>query len=249
MKKRSKNLLCMCGCREKIDLLTKAGKPRKYIIHHAGKNPTLETRKKISLGITGRTPTLETRKKLSLAKLGIKHTDEHKKKISIANSGKKLSDETRYKMSLAKIGKNIGRKHSDETKEKIRKKRLSNVFPSKDSIPEKMMQLALDLNGIKYEKHKPIIGQPDIFIAPNLCIFVDGDFWHANPSKYTNPNKILIDKKTVGQVWANDRKINDLLTKEGYFVIRLWESSIRANRDQCAKNIINLIKQTQVCIK
>ena len=38
-------------------------------------------------------------------------------------------------------------------------------------------------------KHKPIRGQPDVFIHPNICVFVDGDRWHANPKPFIYKNK------------------------------------------------------------
>ena len=53
----------------------------------------------------------------------------------------------------------------------------------RDRNPEVVGATAYD--GFDFEKHKPIVGQPDIVID-KFCIFLDGDRHHANPSKYSD---------------------------------------------------------------
>ena len=95
-------------------------------------------------------------------------------------------------------------------------------MPLKDTKPERILQKLLKTKKIPFIKHKPILGQPDIFIKPNICIFVDGDYWHANPKKYKRdgkeesgfkgkPNKILAGKLKVCDVWNRDKKVNQTL--------------------------------------
>lgn len=66
--------------------------------------------------------------------LGSILTDEHKAAISKAQSGKIVSDETRKKLSDINIGKS-GYKHSEESKEKMRKPRspeaIKNLIAAK----------------------------------------------------------------------------------------------------------------------
>jgi DNA mismatch endonuclease (patch repair protein) len=104
-----------------------------------------------------------------------------------------------------------------------------------------MMQIALTLNGIKFEKHKPIIGQPDIFIEPNICLFIDGDYWHANPNKYSSEVSITKDKKAKN-IWARDIQVNNELSKMGYLIVRLWESDIKKNTQGCAEKVIEALR-------
>ena len=108
-----------------------------------GKKMSMETRKKISIALIGHGVREETRRKIReshknngirpLSRLGKKHTKETKEKISKAGIGRKASDETKLKMSIANSGKNnyaygkcgkdslsYGRKHTKETKNKIR---------------------------------------------------------------------------------------------------------------------------------
>lgn len=178
-------------------------------------------------------------------------SDEHKKEIGNRRKGSKHSDFTRLMMSKAHIGKNTwsrgrpawnkGVPHSEEHKQKLKEKRRHRVIPSKDTIPERMMQIALALNGVKFKTHKPIIGQPDIFIEPNICVFIDGDYPHANPIKY-DANDLIWGKKASDR-WAYDIKINNELSKLGYFIIRLWETDIKKNTQGCAENVIKMIKE------
>ncbi len=201
---------------------------------HLNKKQSSETIKKRKITMNSKYP------------LGYKHTPEAIKLIKEARKYQNPhTPEARLKMILAQLGKPSpmkGRHHTVEANQKNREKRLHRVFPKKDSKPEKMLQLALFINNIKFTTHKPIIGQPDIFIEPNICIFIDGDFWHANPDKYKNPNKIIRRNKTVGDVWAYDIKINHELNKLGYRVIRIWESDIKKDSNIIAKNILNLIR-------
>lgn len=247
----------------------------KMTFPHIGKKLSLEHKMKISKGNMGRKCDSLTRKKISLANTGKKRSEETKMKLRILNLGKRLSPETCKKMSKSRMGRrfsqetiekirisNLGRKVSPETREririanrkkandpkileKIRQARLKQVFPTRNSKPERMMQIALSLNGIKFEKHKPILGQPDIFIEPNICIFVDGDYWHANPDKYS-PDFVIAKKqyRTAKEIWAYDTKVNHMLNEQGYQVIRIWDHVIRKDANMCAERVIALINQT-----
>lgn len=127
------------------------------------------------------------------------------------------------KNKLSKI--NIGKKHTEETKNKLREHRLKQIFPYKDTKIEKSMQNALLKENIIFRKHEPIIGQPDIFIEPNICVFCDGDYWH-NRDDY---------KK-------RDNYVNSELTKKGYKILRFWEHQIYENINKCVEGIKNVIE-------
>jgi len=186
-----------------------------------GKKRTELDRKKMSQSAKNRTK--------KVWNVGLtKETDERLMKISL-NLKKKSSwskGKTFSKEHCEKISKsNKGKIRSASTKEKIKLARMHQVFPKKDTKPEKMMQIALSLHKIKFVTHKPIFGQPDIFIEPNICIFVDGDYWHNLPSSL-----------------KRDSEVNHKLNEMGYKVIRIWESTIKKDVNNSALNIINMIK-------
>ena len=222
----------------------------------------------------GHSQSIEARKKMSLAKKGkpspkkgIPLTQDTKLKLSLSlkgrtapNKGKKMSIEARKKMSVSKKGKPStfkGKQHSEKSKQKMikthntprmkeihRKNRLHQVFPKKDTIPEIILQQELKKRKIVYETHVPLIGQPDIFIKPNVCIMADSDWYHGykymigyDCSKYKKFNNQYFEEKI-----AYDKSITRKLTKDGYNVLRFWEHEIKNHPEKCLKKILKAIK-------
>lgn len=86
-----------------------------------------EHRQKISKSSQGRQHTLEHRKKISEALTGKTKSPEHRQKISAAKLGLTASDETKKKFSAMRSGSGnpmFGKRHSEETKAKIRATKL-----------------------------------------------------------------------------------------------------------------------------
>jgi hypothetical protein len=126
-----------------------------------GRKASEETKKKISQnhkGMFGRKHSEETKQKISAASVGNKRSvgrvlsEETKKKISTINLGRKRTQEQRRAQSERQLGRvpwNIGKKHSRETREKIkisalnREKRkwvndgiVEKLIPETNQIPE-----------------------------------------------------------------------------------------------------------------
>jgi DNA mismatch endonuclease Vsr len=152
--------------------------------------------------------------------------------------GKKHGKQTRMMMSVkAKIIAN-----SEIGRQQRRDVRAKQILPFKDSKPEKMMQLLLELNNIKFQKHRQdIFGYPDIFIEPNICLFIDGCWFHYCMKCYGHlkPNQQQINKL------IRDSDVNHRLFVDGKQLIRVWEHDIIKNTDNCSKNIITLINSLQ----
>jgi len=197
----------------------------------------------------------EIRKRVSKARKGIKFSEAHKKNIGLASKGRIPSKETRKKISESftpeqrqKVSVRSKKLWQDPKFKKMKiEQRLTQIIPSKDTKPEKIVQGIMTDLGKKFETHKPIKGQPDIFIEPNYCIFIDGDRWHANPSKFSKDYVIQkVSKKRkkpliAKDVWERDKKISDFLKKSDYKVLRIWENEIKSNQDACVKKILNFV--------
>ena len=104
-------------------------------------------------------------------------------------------------------------------------------------------------NEIKYETHRMYVkrglrihGQPDIFIKPNICIYADGDYWHANP-KFYKPNDVIIQNKKAKDKWKTDKEITAKNEKQGYVVLRYWEYDILNSPKTCLREIIKIIRK------
>jgi DNA polymerase I len=79
-----------------------------------------------------------------------------------------------------------------------------------------------------------------------IAIFVDGDYWHANPKKYLSED-ILYKTTTASMIWKKDKWVNRLVEKKGWTVLRFWESEIKKNIQICIKKITeNITKKMNV---
>jgi DNA mismatch endonuclease (patch repair protein) len=127
----------------------------------------------------------------------------------------------------------------EELREYRREKRLNQIFPVKDTIIEKLLQEELTKRGYIYMKHYPIRGQPDIaFPEKKIAIFADGDYIHGNPNKYKATDMICMNECTAGEKWNKDRNITDNLQKQGWLVLRYWETEIHIS----PKNVVDEIE-------
>ena len=92
------------------------------------------------------------------------------------------------------------------------------------TLPEETMEKTLRMYGVSYVSQHSIAGMAsvDIFIEPNICIFVDGDYWHNYPMGNTR-----------------DKYVSKLLRNWGYVVYRFWEHDILKNSDKLVEKIIN----------
>ena len=90
-----------------------------------------------------------------------------------------------HKRNLWKNRSHTHSKLSEETKEKIRKARMRQVLPVKDTSIEVKVQNWLTRAGIGYEKHKMFqaggkLHRVDLFLPDlNLAIECDGEYWHS----------------------------------------------------------------------
>jgi len=225
-------------------------------ISHKGKPKSLDWKMKISESLKGRILSKKTRIKMAISrnqyllkynKKPHNFTKQTRVKMSESHKGKELTQLTKDKMRLSKMGRlnpMFGRNFTPIHRQGIREAMLKRRLPLKDNKLEKMFQLYLDLNKIKYETNKQIKGRPDVFIEPNICIFVDGDYFHGNPM-FFKPDDVLKGGILAKDKWKYDMKITRYLTINGYYVLRIWEYDIRSNMKNIANNILDVIKTMQ----
>lgn len=89
------------------------------------------------------------------------------------------------------------------------------------SKPEKLLAKKLRSLKIKIQTQKKINGHKvDIFIKPNICVEVDGKFWHNFP--------FGTNKDHMEESW---------LRSHGYIVLRFWDSQVLEHMDDVVRNI------------
>lgn len=238
-----------------------------------GRYPTKKTRLKMSISGKNKIFTEAHRKNLGLAHKGNKnywygtkgpmynrsHNNRTKKVLSIKNTGDKnprfgyiCTEKERKRIS--KNSKLMWKNHkyrekmikifnTKKHKEKQRMGRLKQIFPKKDTKLEIMIQEELIKRNIPFKKHVPLIGQPDIFIEPNICVFADGDYWHANPIKYKHNDLISRQHNRIAEdIWKRDLEIIRKLTEMNYFVLRFWETDVYKDIKLIGDKIEKIVK-------
>jgi len=125
---------------------------------------------------------------------------------------------------------------------KEQRRRNMQSIRSRDTKPERMIMFELKRKKIYFSRYvNNIFGKPDIvFRKKKLIVFVDSDFWHANPKRFSMP-KTNVDywREKIKRNKNRDKKVNSLLKKEGWKVIRLWEEDIKKNTDRCLNKILH----------
>lgn len=132
---------------------------------------------------------------------------------------------------IEKIRDSVNKHYEEhpETKVALRKARLKQTFPAKDTTIEIALQEELVRRGIVYDKHLPVLGlcQPDIvFPQQKIAVFADGDYWHTKDEK----------------VRQKDKFQNSILKANGWVVLRFWEHEIRQDVSSCVDQIAEVIK-------
>lgn len=122
----------------------------------------------------------------------------------------------------------------------------------KDTKPEKILRLALWHHGYRYRKnYKKLPGTPDIAMTKyRIAIFVDGDFWHAkghqeNPGEQVRSNKEYWVKHLSTNV-SRDKEVSNLLSEDGWIVLRFWESDVKTKLEDCLAEILQYVPKSAV---
>jgi DNA mismatch endonuclease Vsr len=109
---------------------------------------------------------------------------------------------------------------------------------------ERVLYRALSEQGFVAELNpSDVLGKPDlVFRSARLAIFVDGDFWHgrnlnARLRKLAKGhNSQYWQAKILTNVWR-DTRLRARLRRQGWAVLRVWETDITKNVARCASRI------------
>ena len=208
---------------------------------------TPKRRKEASENQTGKKLPEAVKQKISSALTGRKLTKEHTENSKIGLTGLKRSPQQRKNISQGRMGMKFSKEH----KEKLAIHRSKQKFPRKDTKLEVAAQKILRENNIEFIDHKAILGQPDIFIEPNFCIFMDGDFWHGNPDMFPDDHVLFKEyngkRQHAPELTAKikrekDHKINLKLKAQGYLVMRTYETAFYKNPKKWLNEVRKFIK-------
>jgi len=129
---------------------------------------------------------------------------------------------------------------------KITSKIMASI-KSKNTKPELMLRKVLWEKGYRYRVHYQLKGKPDIvFTKKKTVIFIDGDFWHGNNWEIRGLSNLEEELATYSEFWQKkilrnierDKENSIFLEKEGWTVLRYWESDIKKHIDDIVSDII-----------
>jgi DNA mismatch endonuclease (patch repair protein) len=110
-----------------------------------------------------------------------------------------------------------------------------------DTAHELLLRRALWRRGLRYRKHaSDLPGRPDlVFRRARVVVFCDGDFWHGRDWEKL---RAQLARRHNADYWLakitrNRRRDADntaLLQRQGWRVIRLWETDVVANVEAAA---------------
>ena len=130
-------------------------------------------------------------------------------------------------------------KLSDEEKSKIIKDWYSKC--SYSSGLEKRIRSILDDMGIKYTSNEIINNKSFNIVVDKKIIEIQGDFWHANPKKYSKDDILKFPGKkivTAQELWKKDQEKKLCIENIGYKILYLWEYDINRSSDDDLMNIL-----------
>lgn len=130
---------------------------------------------------------------------------------------------------------------------KERRSYIMSRIRSKNTKPEKALNLLLRSNGIIFKKQYNIPGKPDFVLIPfKLAIFVDGELWHGK--------KYHIFRHKYNEYWQNkieknirrDKRNNRNLHKLGWHVMHFWGANVIKFPDKTIRRIEKFIEKNNV---
>ena len=201
------------------------------------KNPK-ERIKKISINTRLALAKPEVKERITIArrkrkeKYGYINSPETRRRLSLALKGRKCPWNQKTIRVANKGSFKKGHEVPEYWKEAVRKNRINQIFPMKDSSIERKIQKFLSLLHVEFYTHKYISEinhsyQCDIFIPKQkgikqkMIIETDGCYWHGcSICNFPTTENI---KKAMGR----DKIRTKELTDKGFKVLRLWEHNIK----------------------
>lgn len=134
----------------------------------------------------------------------------------------------------------------DESSNKFKKFCSHKCFLSSrkntDTWIERVTAEFLDHQGVEYVPQYSIGRMTADFYIPskNLIVETNGDFWHANPRVYTDPDSLHpIQRRAIEK---DERKLRQL-SEKGYDVFILWENDLQNQKDAVLSELLEHIRE------
>lgn len=123
---------------------------------------------------------------------------------------------------------------------------MSRIHSKNTKFELEFIELLNKRTPYKFITHvKHLRGTPDVvFEKYKLCIFLDSDFWHG--WQYPRWKHLLKNNFWRTKIENNrrrDRKISQILKRQGWYVLRIWEHRYNSNPDSLIDYIAYRIRE------
>ena len=179
-------------------------------------------------------------------------------RIAVKKRGQVWDDAMKTKHSnLMKTDSNWmkGKSHSKETKENIKRTKQEQYLNGeiklnslrKSSLEIKVYDiLKLNFNDIRDQYHiKGFRYYYDFYIPSlNAIIEFNGDYWHANPEKYSSGSYLKIQRVgdvLVDDIWERNKRKKEVAESNGYNFFVIWEKEYKEHGIEKLLNLLNLL--------
>ena len=139
-----------------------------------------------------------------------------------------------------------------KSREEIR--RNMSAIRSTGGKTEVALRSILHRRGLRFRKnYAKLVGKPDIvFPRARVAVFIDGDYWHARVLREQGPEALYGRIKTANRdYWIDkftrrvkrDDEVTAALEKDGWTVLRFWESDVRADLKGTAEQVVGELQR------
>jgi DNA mismatch endonuclease (patch repair protein) len=131
---------------------------------------------------------------------------------------------------------------------------MMSAVKHKNSKAELLLRKSLFARGLRYRLHsRRLIGKPDI-IFPRACVvvFVDSDYWHGRAIVEDGVEAFRATMRTSRADWwvaklsrnvERDAEVTAALKREGWKVLRVWESDLLKNVERFAERVERAVRR------
>ncbi|NPU99897.1 MAG: very short patch repair endonuclease [Brevinematales bacterium] len=126
--------------------------------------------------------------------------------------------------------------------------KIMSAIKQKNTKPEILLRKALWRKGLRYRVNvTKLPGRPDVvFTKARITVFCDGDFWHGHNWAIRGIPSLEDELAGYSEFWRNkilgnikrDKETTEKLIRDGWLVLRFWESDIIADADKCADSVV-----------
>jgi G:T-mismatch repair DNA endonuclease (very short patch repair protein) len=108
------------------------------------------------------------------------------------------------------------------------------------SKPEKRVRKALIDLGVDFVTNVHIERYNFDIVMGSFIIEVQGDMWHAHPSKYKE-NDLIMGKILAKDIWEKDKRKRLAVESKGFVLIEIWEHEINACKTE--ESLLELVNK------